>query len=106
MPLLIDLLAFVAVVVAIVRILRTDTDRWAHGAWSALAWIVVTLWVAWSTRFGVLPFGALAAIWRTHHLHRQPQAWNHDGLDVPFANGIPVPFERPTTAPARTEEES
>jgi hypothetical protein len=106
MPQLIDLLAFAAVFVAIVRIIRTDTDRWAHGTWSKVGWIALTFWLAWSTRFGVLPFGALAAIWQTHRLHRQPRRWNSDGLDVPFAGGIPVPFERRAQEATGAEEES
>lgn len=106
MRLLIDLLAFAAVFVAIVRVIRTDTDRWAHGTWSKVGWIALTFWLAWSTRFGILPFGALAAIWQTHRLHRPPKRWNQDGLDVPFAQGIPVPFERPTQSTADAEEES
>ena len=105
MPLLIDLLAFAAVFVAIVRIIRTDSERWAHGTWSKVGWITVTFWLAWSTPIGVLPFGAVAAIWQTHRLHRQPRRWNQDSLDVPFAGGIPVPFERPS-ASAEAEEES
>jgi hypothetical protein len=107
MILVVDLLALAAVVVAIKRVAATDTSRWAHGGWSKAWWIVLALWMAWSTRFGVLPIGALAAIWRTHGLHRQPQRWNQDGLDVSFAEGIPVPFERrsPESAGAEDAEE-
>jgi hypothetical protein len=106
MPLFIDLLALAAMFVAIVRIIRTDTDRWAHGTWSKVGWIALTFWLAWSTRFGYLPFGALAAIWQTHRLHMKPRRWNHDSLDVPFADGIPVRFERPSASSGHTEDES
>lgn len=106
MPLLIDLLAFAAVVVAIVRVIRTDTERWAHGTWSKVGWIAAIFWLAWTTRFGVLPFGAWAAIWQTHRLHRLPRRRNGDSLDVPFADGIPVPFERPAPSAGETGEES
>jgi hypothetical protein len=105
MPVLIDLLAFAAVLVAVVRIVGTDTDRWAHGTWSKAGWIAVTFWAAWSTRHGVVPFGAVAAIWQTHRLHRQPRQSNQDGADVPFADGVAVPFERPATSPADTEDQ-
>ena len=106
MPLFIDVLALAAVLVAVIRIATTDTALWAHGVWSKAGWTLLVLWLAWSTPFGILPLGAWAAIWKTHRLHRSRSRWNQDGLDVPFAQGIPVPFERPIPETADTEEES
>ena len=106
MPLLVDLFAFAAVIVAVVRIIRTGADRWAHGGWSKAGWLFLALWWSWSTRFGVVPVGAMLAIWQTRRLHRQPRPWKDDGLGVPFVEGIAVPFERPVKEAADAGEES
>ena len=106
MSLLVDLVAIGLVLVAIYRISVSDTDKWAHGARSKTGWILLTLWLAWPTRFGVLPVGAMWAIWKTHRLYRRPHRRSQDGLDVPFVDGIPVPFERPKQESHEAEEQS
>ena len=106
MILLTDLFALATVLVAVIRIAGSDTDRWAHGGRSKAAWILLALWWSWPTHLGVLPLGALAAIWYTRHLQSKPRRWNDDGLDVPFAEGIPVPFERRSQETVDSKEES
>lgn len=99
MPVVVDIAALAAVLVAVVRIVTTDTGRWAHGRYSQAAWTLLVVWLIWNTRLGVLPIGAIAAIWKTHRLHHPAQRRQAAGnLDVPYADGIPVPFQRTATS--------
>jgi hypothetical protein len=85
-----DLIATVVIFVALVRILATPNQRWAHGWLSKLAWIIATVWFTPYLGLLVLPVGALAAIWKTHDLRSKP---GPDPLQVPFAEGNPVTEE-------------
>lgn len=106
MPILVDLVALIVVIVAIARVVKTDTELLAHRQWSKAGWIVLTLWLGWSTRLGVIPVGAIVALWHTRQVHRRTPRSEEDPLGVPFAEGIAVPFERPATNKAEQEEGS
>ena len=82
-----DLLATVIMFVALIRIIATPRQKWAHGLLSKTAWIVATIWFAPYVGWLVLPVGALAAIWKTHALQHSSGV---DSLEVPFAEGEPA----------------
>lgn len=104
MPIFVDLAGFVVIVVAVIRVVTTDTDLWRRRQWSKAAWVLLAVLFVWSTRLGALPVGAALAIWKTHRLlHPIRRGQAVDPCDVPFADGIPVPFERPTADPSSTE---
>jgi hypothetical protein len=85
----IDLIAMVLIFVAVVRIVTTDRERFAHGRLSKTTWVIAALCLVLNTRHGDYPFGALFAIWHVRSITRRPKS---DRPDVPFADGEPVPF--------------
>jgi hypothetical protein len=85
--LFIDLIATVIMFVALIRIIATPRQKWAHGLLSKTAWIVATIWFTPYLGWLVLPVGALVAIWKTHDLQHGP---GDDSLEVPFAEGEPA----------------
>lgn len=72
--------------VALVRIVGTPRERWAHGHLSKTAWIIASIWFSPYLGAIVVPIGALAAIWKTDSLSR---AGKPENLSVPFAEGTP-----------------
>jgi len=82
-----DVVATLITFVALVRIVITPRDRWAHGRLSKTAWILATLWLIPYVGSLVLPLGGLAAIWKTRRLSRKGAP---DPLDVPLAEGSPL----------------
>lgn len=105
MPIFVDLAALIVVIVAVARVVNTDTELLAHRQWSKAGWIVLTLWLVWPTRLGVIPVGAIVTLWRTHRIHHSRRN-KRDPLGVPFVDGIAVPFARPVADETVREEQS
>jgi len=81
-----DYLAWVLVcgtvaLVAAVRVLRRPAAEWPHGMWSKIGWIIAILYLAIPLGGYPIPFGAIAAIWRT----RRPP--NSRPAELPYADG-------------------
>ena len=89
--LIVDVLALIVMLVAVARLAASDVDRFAHGRLSKTIWIITALCFVWNTHLGDLPIGAALALWR---LSTTPsRATPTQPLDVPFAEGMPGPFE-------------
>jgi hypothetical protein len=93
--LLLDMLAAVAMFVAVVRIVMTPTHLWSHERLSKTAWIVASVWFA--PQFGGVswPVAAIFAIGYTRSLCRRAEA-------IPTVPGLPYAEGSPDSA----EEES
>ena len=85
---IVDLVATAVIFVALIRIVATPRERWAHGRLSKTAWIIASIWFTPYLGAIVVPIGALVAIWKTDSLSR---ATKPENFDVPFAEGKPSP---------------
>jgi hypothetical protein len=95
--LLFDVLAAIAMFVAVVRIVMTPAHLWPHGRLSKTAWIVASLWFAPQFSGVSRPVAAIFAICHTRTLCRRAEA-SPTVPGLPYAEGSPDD--------ARAEEES
>ena len=85
---ILDLVSTAVIFIALIRIIATPREHWAHGHLSKAAWIIAAVWFTPYVGAIVVPVGALAAIWKTDSLSRAAKPEN---LSVPFAHGTPSP---------------
>ncbi len=84
--LILNSVAAVITLVALIRIITTPAALWAHRWASKGAWLIAALYLAPSAHSIIVPLGASVAIWHTHKLNQPPSG---PPVDLPFAAGVP-----------------
>lgn len=83
-----NLVSFLVVFVALVRIVTTPVQLWAHGRISKTAWVISSLWFTFVVHGVWVPAAAVTAIAYTHRINHRPDP-TPKVPDLPFAQGEP-----------------
>jgi hypothetical protein len=83
-----DFVGGMLMLLAVARLIRAPREWFPFGRVSKVLWVLCSLWLTWRVGGGLVPGGALLALWHLRSLARCSPAGQPAYL--PFAPGTPV----------------